>query len=146
MVRPRKLSRTVIKKYCDARSIGAAKQLAASYAGVSYSGIRFWEKKAMELEEQLEAGGRERDSLTDYERLLLQFLKSARRATADAGITWQQVVNEAANDDPRWAAYMLERNWPKYYLPQNRLDVTSGGEKIDVVLHWPGMMDDGNAD
>ena len=134
-MRPRKLTETVIQKYCDARAIGSSKELAATYAGVSYSAIRLWERQAMDVMKRLQE--KPDTPLTPREKLLVKFLKAAQRAEAEAGITWQQVVHDAATQDPRWAAYMLERTWPDFYLPQRRLDVTTKGEPITHVrFEW----------
>ena len=129
MARPLKLTDSVIKKLSDARSIGSSMKVCAAYAGISVDTLHDWIVRAEQIEQEIN-NGRAIDTLSEKEHLFLRFLRSWRRAEADAAVTWQQVVNEAAEMDPKWAAWMLERFDPEGYSLRKQVDVTTKGEAL----------------
>lgn len=131
--RPNKLTEKVIKDISDAISIGSPQKMAAGFAGVSERIFYDW---LAEAEAEIE---RLKDSEAKYnpaKRLLLQLSQSIQDAQANAGVSWLNVVNSAAQTDPKWATWMLEKKFPVDFGKQEKvdIDVTSGGNPLDEVL------------
>lgn len=131
--RPVKLTEKTIKDISDAISIGATQKMAAGYAGVTEKTFYNWRDEAEAEVERL------KDPEAKYDqkkRLFLLLLQSVSKAQANAGISWLNVVNNAAQTDPKWATWMLEKKFPVDFGKQEKvdIDVTSGGNPLDEVL------------
>lgn len=111
MARRRILTETVIKKYCDARRIGASQELSALYARVSDGSIVIWLDKGRALREKILAG----EIIPQEDRIYIRFLEEVEEADGDAGISWQQVVDKTAQLDATWAWRMLRQRFPNGY-------------------------------
>lgn len=131
--RPAKLTKKVIKDITDAVSIGSPQKMAAGYAGISERTFYNWITEAEEEVERLKDLDAENDP---KKRLLLQLLQSVNKARANAGVSWLNVVNNAAQGDAKWAAWMLEKKFPVDFGKQEKVDIdmTSGGNPLDEVL------------
>lgn len=120
------------KAFCDARSIGSPYKACAAYAGVSESTVYAWLATARTVMAELEANPDR--VVTEEEKACTQFLEAIWEAEAAAAISWQQVVNQAAQSDPDWAWRMLERWYPaEMKAPPTRLEHT--GADGDDIQH-----------
>ena len=113
---------------------------ASANAGIAYSTYRLWANLGEKAKKRLEEG----EPIGADERRYISFLEAIEDAKGIALLTWQQTIDKAARVDPAWAWKMLQVRAPEdYTMPQQRLDVTSGGESInrittiEVVHHLP---------
>lgn len=115
------LTEELIKKYADAIYMGAGKNLAADYVGVSVASIMNWQKLGEAEHARIEAGGRPAKKMALY----LQFFKSQREALAELGI---ELLTEIQADRQRqgiastWK--MLQSKWRQDFGPQNDIQMT----------------------
>ncbi len=115
MGRRSKLTPETVEKICDAISIGATNRIAGLYAGVAESSILGWLKTARDELERRETSGYKADrKLVKY----IEFLRKYETAEASAFIGWLQVIDNSAQTNPQWAAYMLERRDRAYSARQ----------------------------
>ena len=122
--RPLKLTDTVIRKYCEARSIGASMEVAALYiGGTTKQSISQWLRVARAERDRLEA---DPEAVPDPDKeIYLRLLRKAEEADAGAAITWLQVVDKAAQTDAAWALRMLRLRFPEDYTDETRLKTQS---------------------
>lgn len=113
--------------FTDAISIGATYTLAARYAKVSPEAVEKWLREGRREVERRENGEGEIKANEVY----VGFLRAVQEAEADAGITWQTTVNNAAKVDPAWAYKMLRLRFGKGYMEN---DVTTN---IQVPADMP---------
>ena len=69
------------------------------------SSIIGWLKLGREERERIDAGEEENPD----QALYLAFLRKYEHSESQAFIGWLQVIDNAAQNNPQWAAYMLER-------------------------------------
>lgn len=127
--RPKKINKAVIETYCNAVSIGCTYEMAAAYAQISHDSASLWRNRG-EAEQKRIADGEESNP---EESLYYEFYVAVRQAQLEAGVTWQQVVNDAASKDPNWAWRMLQVRFPDDYRVASPVEVTGKGGK-DIVL------------
>jgi hypothetical protein len=99
--------------------------LAARYARIGDSTLRFWLQLAREERQRIVDGG-----VPDPEkRRYLALLAAVEDAEADAGITWLQVVDKAAQNDPSWAWRMLKQRFPEGFqdIVEQKITGPNGG-------------------
>ena len=108
--RPSIFTAKVVEKFTTAVSIGSSYELASLYAGISYATYQNWMRQARAARLKDEAG----EKLTPAEGELLNFLREVEIASAEAGITWQDVVHKAAKVDPNIALQMLRLRFSGY--------------------------------
>lgn len=115
MGRRSKLTPETVEKICEAISIGATNRIAGLYAGVAESSILGWLKTARDELERIDQPGTRADrKLNKY----VEFLRKYEDAEATAFIGWLQVIDNSAQNNPQWAAYMLERRDRAYSARQ----------------------------
>lgn len=124
-----KLTRKMIRNYCEAIEIGATRKMAAAYVGVHPETLRTWFARAEAAEAKPEA---ERDA---DDALCMAFADAVAQAQGVAGMTWQQVVSEAANVDPNWAWKMLQVRFPDDYKQAPTVSVDTTIEVKQVFDH-----------
>ena len=129
MGRRRKLTETVIEKICDAIAIGATNRIAGLYAGVAESSIIGWLKMGREERERIDEGQESNPDLARY----LAFLRKYEHAESQAFIGWLQVIDNAAQNNPQWAAYMLERR-DRAYSARTELTGADGSNLVKQVV------------
>lgn len=130
-MRRTKLTKDVISRVSDAIAIGATRELAAKYARVSVSSLLGWLAKAREMKAKIENGEKIRKNI------FLELLDAVEDAEAEAGITWQQVLDKASKTDPAWAYKMLRLRYPDGYIDKDLHEVT-GDTKVIIqyVNDW----------
>ena len=101
MGRPTKISKAVTDRVIEAIKSGATYELAAQYAGISYSTFNNWMLKGEEGHKDF-----------------LQFLQQVKEAEGKAAITWLQMIDTAAAESWQAAAWKLERRYPQSYGKQ----------------------------
>lgn len=116
---PPKLTPAVRKQICDAISIGATQKMAAAYAKVSERVFYLWMERGQAEHERLEADPEAEVSPEEFE--FLQLFQSVRHAKAVSGVTWIDILNQAAVKDPRWAQYLLEKRFPDDFGPSRQV-------------------------
>jgi len=109
--RPSKLTDQVIKDFTDAIAEGAGYALAADWAKISEQVALHWMREGRKEQERRDAGDKPDKTKDRY----LKFLMAVKEAKAEAGLTWQQVVNRAAKTDPQWADRMLKYRYVTDY-------------------------------
>jgi hypothetical protein len=125
MGRRSRLLPEIVEKICEAISIGSTNRIAGLYAGVAESTIFGWLKTAREELERRENGEPANRKLAKY----VEFLRKYEESEATAFIGWLTVIDNAAQTNPQWASYMLERR-DRAYAARSGLDVTSNGGPI----------------
>jgi len=131
--RPTKLTPEVVADFCAAVAIGCTLDAASVNAGITYATYRKWVIAGEKAQERHDAG----EKLTREERNLIDFIEAVERARAMAKLSWQQVIDTAAQSDPAWAWKMLQvRDPDNYSMPTNKVDVTSAGEPLQVVIRY----------
>lgn len=135
MKRGRKLllNNKIIASFCEALSIGASQKLAAQYAGVSEAAVINWLNQGREWAEIAESGG----EVPPEKKIFVKLLSETEQANAEAGITWLQVVDKAAQIDPAWAWRMLKVRYPDGFVEIDRTEITGkGGDPLEIVVEY----------
>lgn len=72
------------------------------------------------------------------EEPFLQFFKSVKAARSEGIGSLHNVIREAADEDPKWAAWMLERSDKRYRPPQTTAHVrtTKDPDKLTDSEYW----------
>ena len=113
--RPSKLTPEVQERICNAIRAGNYYEASCAYAGVDYTTFRLWMQKG----EKAKSGK------------FFDFFDAVTKAQADAEVflvaNWKKHVPE----DWRAAKEMLARRFPERWGPKDKIDITSGDEKID---------------
>jgi hypothetical protein len=94
--RPTKFSRGVVSALCEAVELGCNLTEAAGIAGISVDTLRRWRDERPELVAAIEAA---------EARGIQKRLKT---------------ISDAAEDNPKWAAWILEHRWPDRWSRANR--------------------------
>lgn len=104
--RPTKLSADVTERFLNAVKLGAPYELACNYAGIAYQTLLNWrEKKEPEF---------------------VEFFEALTRAEGAAAVQWLALLEKHSHADAKWAAWKLERRYPRDF---GRLEkVEHGGE------------------
>lgn len=118
--RPTKLNAETVGKITDALYIGASRDVAAVYGGITKQTFYVWLREGRDARE---AGNRGKKAIG-----FINFLTEVEKAEAEACIKWQQVVDKAAERDPIWAYRMLTVRDARNY--RESVDITTGGERI----------------
>lgn len=131
-----KLSHERQEALCAAVEIGCTFKLAAAYAGISEDALNEWRKRGSVEIERVQNGEPENPAEQKYAELV----RALRHSELVAGVTWQQVVSEAATTDPNWALKMLRFRFPEDYRePPSGMEVTGadgGPLRIEFVNDW----------
>ncbi|MES2211017.1 MAG: transposase [Chloroflexota bacterium] len=101
---------------------GSSYRAAAGVAGIDESSLRDWL-----------ARGREAGESSSYR----EFAEQVRQAEAGVASLVAKVIVDAAKDDPKWAAWYLERRDSAFSPPATRREIT-GGAPIVVELKLAG--------
>jgi len=114
--RPSKISDKLVKRLCQLLEEGNTRLASANGSGISDVTFYNWIKKA-----------KSKDAPAEY----VDFLSAIKEAEAKAETG--HVSNIKMHSFRNWqaSAWWLERRKPKDYGKQDRLDVTSKGEKIE---------------
>jgi hypothetical protein len=116
MGRPTKLTKKVRDKVVQALEIGATLEIAALSAGITYQTFNNWRKAGEGIAERLMADSRlKKQDLAPQDKQLFQFFEAVEKAIADSAMLFLAPIFAAAVNDPRWAAWMLERRFPYDY-------------------------------
>ena len=119
MGRPTKLTPETQKRIIDALRIGATRKDAALSAGVTYDSFNLWYNTGVKGR-----SGR-----------YYQFCQAVDQAEGEARLRYTSVIARAANDgDWRAALEYLKRRDREHW--GDNIDLTSAGERIQVVLKW----------
>ena len=103
---PCKLNAETKQRILTALQKGAAYEIAANYAGISYNTFRSWMMK-----------GEEQEGQTDGDEFL-EFFRDVKKVEAFAACKWLEKIDEAANAQWQAAAWKLERRYYKHYSNQ----------------------------
>lgn len=128
--RERILTDEVIKKFSDAIYLGATKELAADFAGISVSSVMKWQELGRQEKERLDNGEKPDKDKAIY----LQFLQAMTQSQADLGIELLQEIQAARLSKDIGSTWRLLTSKYREFSTQQAVDVTSGGEKLDVRL------------
>ena len=116
MGRPRKDTEKILRKLCDAISLGATYEMACKFAGIGSSTLRTWRSKAAEA----------RPGSAAY-----QLIARLDEAESKAVVRWLSQIEVAARDGAWQAsAWRLERRYPLDYgrqVVQHTGDVVLSG-------------------
>jgi len=114
--RPSKISdKKLISRICESISKGNTHRAAAGAAGISEATFYGWIKRAEEKQEP------------EY----LEFLDAIKKAESDSEEYYLNIIHYHAVKSWQCAAWWLERRKAGDYSRQDRLDVTSKGEKLE---------------
>ncbi len=149
-----KLTDRAIEQICEALSIGSPVRIAVSYAGVSIDSYFNWVRKAEAALEKLQNDFEqehidpdyEAEPLTDSEVQYIKFFNKTEAAKTNAAIGWIQTIDNEAENDPRWAKFMLKCRYPGLFEDRQNVDVTTAGEPLKgYVIISPDDWDDDDA-
>lgn len=121
MGRPTKFTEGVREKILQGIRMGATYELSCNYAGISYQTFLNWKAKA------------EEDEDSEY----VDFFESITRAEGEAAFKWLVMIEKHASANPQWAAWKLERRYPKIYGRTVAEQEHSGELKINVEYVKP---------
>lgn len=128
--RPTKLNKTRQNAICDAYSIGCTQEMAATYAGLTVQTVKAWTLEGEKQHIRRESG----EMLTPDEHKYAEFFIAITDAKLQAGIRWQQVIDNASNRDPSWALRMLQYRFPNEYKDPNRGVEVTGKDGADMAV------------
>lgn len=132
MARPSKLTRKIRDTVVEAIEIGCTYQDAARNAGISYEVFRLWRKAGEAALQRLAAGAVTVEGLSERERQCVGFYRAVERAEARCAVGMQRVIYEAAQHEPQWAAWWLERRRSEAYGVKQRVNVQGDGMAIRI--------------
>ena len=111
---PTKYSPKVVKAICEAIELGCSDKEAAGVAGIHASTLCAWKKQYPDLLTRIES------------------------AEAKGVKKRLDTISQAAENNPKWAAWILEHRWPERWARANRGSVelhVGQGANIAVVDH-----------
>ena len=111
---PTKYSSKVVKAICEAIELGCSDKEAAAVAGIHATTLCVWKKQHPELLTRIES------------------------AEAKGVKKRLDTISQAAENNPKWAAWILEHRWPERWARANRGSVelhVGQGANIAVVDH-----------
>jgi transposase len=149
--RPSKLTEARQKEIVTAIQAGATYEIAATYAGISYVTFNNWMQQGRTEYERLEKATAEYDEKTMFlpaaerkqfpmpeplpeKHAYLDFFNAVSEANAVAAVGWLQVIDTRAQQDPAWAAWMLQHRYPRDYAGRSVEVGASGGENSNEVI------------
>lgn len=138
-MRRTKLEPDVQEKVVEAVKQGATFELAALYAGISYSTFNNWMKRGRSESERLE---KPRAKPKEKEHVFLQFLEAVKTAEGAAAFGWLKKIEDASKDQWQAAAWKLERRYPKEYGKQIHEHTGADGAAVIRVKLMQGDDDD----
>lgn len=108
--RPTKYSRRIVSALCEAVELGCNLTEAAGIAGINVDTLRRWRDEKPELQPALDAA---------EARGIQKRLKT---------------ISDAAENSPKWAAWILEHRWPDRWSRANRgqVEVHVNGDQSQV--------------
>lgn len=113
--------------------------MAAAYARLHPQTIKNWFAEGEIQSKRRDAG----EDLSPEQTALANFFAAVTAARLEAGVRWQQVVDNAAARDPAWALRMLQYRFPNDYREPPRFISAEAGEEttLRVVIQYA---DEGN--
>ena len=111
--RKTKYTPETVEKLTQAIRLGATYRLACQYAGIGESVFYEWQQTKPE------------------------FVDAITQAEGAAAIKWLAIIEKASNDLPQWAAWKLERRYPRDYGRTVQEQEHSGELKVNVVYAKP---------
>jgi hypothetical protein len=105
--RPSKLTPVLQQKVCDAVRVGNGFDVAAAFAGIDKTTFHRWMKRGMRAKRGL----------------YREFYLAVQKASSDAETRALAIVNKAAPEDWRAAAWFLERKSPERWGRRDRHEV-----------------------
>lgn len=127
--RPPKLTKRVTETICNAIGIGTPLSAAAVYGGITYPTFTLWVNRGEKARILQDSGQEVPESELEY----LTFFNNVQEAKANAGVTWANVLNTAANNDPNFAFRMLQVWFPDTYNPPQKHEVTLQNKIITLL-------------
>jgi len=97
--RPTKLTDEVKDRFLQALRLGATYEIACGYAGITYQTYLNWKERAAKANSGI----------------FFEFFEDIARAEGEAAVKWLALVEKHATEDPKWAAWKLERRYPHEY-------------------------------
>lgn len=142
MARPTKLTDDIQNEIVTALEIGCTYKDAARYAGVAYETFRAWRKAGEDIAKALEAGSLKKTDLKAKDKAHLRLYEAIEQAEANCAVSMQSILYNAAQSQPHWAAWWLERRRAEDYGSKQKLDIQTSGQpiqisKIEVVAPLP---------
>jgi len=138
--RERILTDEVIKRFSDAIYLGATKELAADYAGVSVSSVMKWQEMGRIEKERIDDGQKPDKSKAIY----LQFLQSMLQSQSDLGIELLQEIQEARQRKDVNSTWRLLTSKYREFSASQSVEMTGkdGGALEIVVKYADGKRND----
>lgn len=136
--RPSKLTPARKNRFLKAIKAGSTREAACGYAGISVPTLQRW----------MDKGRKQADGPYQEFRVLVE------SAEAEVELRCNQTIMASAEEDPKWAAWWLERRRRRSYAPTQKQEITGaegGPIKLayrigggDVVGDWvePGEDED----
>lgn len=136
MSRKLMLNDEMIDQFCDCMSLGLSNVSACELVGVTQDTFYRWLRVAEAYKEHLEEGGERQEGKEIY----LRFSERVTRARRKCEATLARQIQEAVPKDWKAAAYLIERCFPDQWAKRDKVDITSGGEKLEgPVIYLPGQ-------
>ena len=110
MARPTKYAPAVVKKIVEALLAGNTREIAARYGGVASATFYTW--------------------LDQYPEFLENVLDAETRAVCRN----VAIISRAAQRDPKWAAWWLERRCPRDWKPRVGIDISEA--EVDAQITY----------
>lgn len=127
MSRPTKLTNEVQEKIVKDISLGVSYVDAAGAVGIDYDTFNNWMKRGQEASKL--------EKVPKKEKIFLVFFGAVSQAKSTAFANFTKVITKASMDG-EWRAALeyLKRHDPDNWGDSNKLDVTSGGEKLKIEV------------
>lgn len=117
--RPTILTEEIIEEIARHVEAGNYVEVALSLAGVNNPTFYQWMRKARQAEAEARDGG----ELTYSQKMYLKLRARMNEAEAIAENTRLADITAAADHDPKWAAWFLERRFPGRWGKSQRLEI-----------------------
>ena len=139
--RRRTITPELTKQVCELLSDGNFINTVCQYVGIGVSTYYKWCTRGEEELQRVEDG--EIEEVRKEERIFVEFVEATTRARARSEVDSVAIIRKAAKKDWKAASFFLERSHNERWGRSNKVDVTSGGEKLDgPVLYMPTLRED----
>lgn len=139
MARPTKLDDERQAKIVDYLRSGVPQEAAAYASGITARTLHAWKARGQKAIDKIRKDGDEEppdDKIPVCDRPFVQFLHAVDAARHEAEARMALFVARAAQTDPKWAAWWLDRAFPERWAQRQQMTVQQEGEVTVVIEGW----------
>jgi len=128
MSRPGKLTQERQDRICGMLRNGIAQDAAALANGITPRTLHNWKARGQDALDAAADDDAADASLPEDDQPYVQFLRAVEKARGEAEAAMTMLVSRAAQSDPKWAAWWLDRAHPERWAQRQQVTVAQEGE------------------